>query len=703
MRQKVALTAAHLLCEGRVADMGMGSGAGSLALAALYPQLDVVGVDLDPEMVTLARETHQLPNLSFVQGDIAQRCFPDGSLDGIFDSSVLHHVTSFGGYRHANAADALGAQASALREHGVLVVRDFVHPGEGDVLLDLPTSDGDSSRDPRACSSAALFERFASEFRSLARDSGFAYERLEGAKPGWQRYRCARQHAVEFVLRKDYRPDWEAEVREEYTYFTQAQFEDAVHALGMRVLASTPIQNPWIVRHRFRGKFAMTTSRGEPCEDPATNIVVVGEKVPPGEGVRFEDRGDLPKIGFLELSGWRDRRTGAIRDLVRRPNRSVDIVPWFERGNDLFVLARTSYPRPIATCTLASPSIDGARSPAWMAEPMIVVQGDKPLGQTVEEALAEQARIGGERILGMHTGATYYPSPGGTQEEVAPVQVAIEPLFVEENLPRNTAFSSAGRLRAIEARQLLRAAQVGGIPDARLELNAYDLLARTGRDRGPWIGETIEIADVALDDRSKRTMASLLVRPSRRAFERADGNQAGKFLEVRCRGFGEIDSKGDTLSEVALELVLPRTRSTTSVAVAPLLRSNGSTWIGIDDDDLPAAQCFSGNSELLVAPAWRLPRDVVVTSRARAWVNERLEAEYGVVVKESFELGGRFLPSAGLSPEAVHPLAVSVAAIANAPRSLVWVELADAARNASFLADGHLRVCVLRAAHALGV
>jgi len=26
MRQKVALTAAHLLCEGRVADMGMGSG-----------------------------------------------------------------------------------------------------------------------------------------------------------------------------------------------------------------------------------------------------------------------------------------------------------------------------------------------------------------------------------------------------------------------------------------------------------------------------------------------------------------------------------------------------------------------------------------------------------------------------------------------------------------------------------------------------
>jgi hypothetical protein len=40
MRQKVALTAAHLLGRGRVADMGMGSGAGTAALAALYPELE---------------------------------------------------------------------------------------------------------------------------------------------------------------------------------------------------------------------------------------------------------------------------------------------------------------------------------------------------------------------------------------------------------------------------------------------------------------------------------------------------------------------------------------------------------------------------------------------------------------------------------------------------------------------------------------
>src|ERR1041384_7132668 len=111
MRQKVALTAAHLLCEGRVADMGMGSGHSSHALAALYPRLEVVGVDIDDTMVARAREHYPAAHPAVAGGDIAQSVFPPGTLDGIFDSSVLHHVTSYRGYRHENAAEALAAQA----------------------------------------------------------------------------------------------------------------------------------------------------------------------------------------------------------------------------------------------------------------------------------------------------------------------------------------------------------------------------------------------------------------------------------------------------------------------------------------------------------------------------------------------------------------------------------------------------------------
>src|SRR5262245_47021602 len=249
MRQKVALTAAHLLCEGRIADMGMGSGQGSHALAALYPRLEVVGVDVSTTMVELARDSYRLPNLSFVVGDIAGALFPEASLDGIVDSSVLHHVTSFGGYRHENAAQALAAQVTELRPGGVLVVRDFVDPGPAPVLLDVPADDGDGSDDPRHCSTAALLERCAREFRSLDPSPGFPLELMREPAPlppppaGWRRYRLSHKHAAEFVLRKDYRTDWESEIKEEYTYFTQAEFESLFARLGLRMLASTPLRN----------------------------------------------------------------------------------------------------------------------------------------------------------------------------------------------------------------------------------------------------------------------------------------------------------------------------------------------------------------------------------------------------------------------------------------------------------------------------
>src|SRR6185503_1397756 len=196
-------------------------------------------------------------------------------------SSVLHHVTSFGGYRHEAAGEAMAVQAQALRVGGVLIVRDFVAPESQPVTLEVPADDGEPIDDPRRASTAALLERFAREARSLHERPGIACERLQTARPGWRRYALDLRAAAEFVLRKDYRADWEAEVKEEYTYFTQAEFEARMAAMGLRVLASTPIRNPWIVRNRLRGKVVLRDAGGRELEPPATNILVAGEKVAP--------------------------------------------------------------------------------------------------------------------------------------------------------------------------------------------------------------------------------------------------------------------------------------------------------------------------------------------------------------------------------------------------------------------------------------
>ena len=113
MRQKVALTAAHLLCVGKVADMGMGSGRGACARCALSDDARVESISIRRWSNSLARSS--LFRILSSCRDIADRVLPDNAIDGIFDSSVLHHVTSFGGYRYDNAARALENQIGALR------------------------------------------------------------------------------------------------------------------------------------------------------------------------------------------------------------------------------------------------------------------------------------------------------------------------------------------------------------------------------------------------------------------------------------------------------------------------------------------------------------------------------------------------------------------------------------------------------------
>lgn len=98
-------------------DLACGTGDVAFALARQYPQGTVCGVDLTPEMLTIARSRNQFTNVTLELGDMHQLPFDSGSVDVVTGSYAL---------RNAPALDvALQEIHRVLRPGGTAAFLDF--------------------------------------------------------------------------------------------------------------------------------------------------------------------------------------------------------------------------------------------------------------------------------------------------------------------------------------------------------------------------------------------------------------------------------------------------------------------------------------------------------------------------------------------------------------------------------------------------
>lgn len=90
--QEVQLFGRYLLsARPRIADIGCGTGEITSRLAALYPDAEIIGVDILETSVAYARKQHGglAPRVQFGQGDAFGLTLPDGQ----FDLVVCRHLT----------------------------------------------------------------------------------------------------------------------------------------------------------------------------------------------------------------------------------------------------------------------------------------------------------------------------------------------------------------------------------------------------------------------------------------------------------------------------------------------------------------------------------------------------------------------------------------------------------------------------------
>jgi len=82
----------ELVGDGRVLDAGCGTGRITAYLRSLHPSLGIAGVDLSPEMLREARLA--VPDVEFVEGDLAALPFGDASFDGVLAWYSTIHTPS---------------------------------------------------------------------------------------------------------------------------------------------------------------------------------------------------------------------------------------------------------------------------------------------------------------------------------------------------------------------------------------------------------------------------------------------------------------------------------------------------------------------------------------------------------------------------------------------------------------------------------
>jgi ubiquinone/menaquinone biosynthesis C-methylase UbiE len=107
-----------------VLDIGCGTGTLALLVQARQPAARVVGIDIDPRIVTIARRKIARAGASIEvrEGSATDPPFPPASFDRILSSLMLHHLTT------AQKRETFAAARRLLRPGGELHVADWGKP-----------------------------------------------------------------------------------------------------------------------------------------------------------------------------------------------------------------------------------------------------------------------------------------------------------------------------------------------------------------------------------------------------------------------------------------------------------------------------------------------------------------------------------------------------------------------------------------------
>ena len=676
IQKKATLISAHFLLPAgaRVVDMGCETGEITYMLAVLNPRVEFIGIDRNAESIEFARKNYRLPNLSFRQSDISIPEMEDESIDGIINSNMLHHVYSAAGYNPDEVTNLLERQIQKLKIGGTMLIRDYVMPPpEEFVLMELPNMPS-VGPDMQDLSDADLLVSFSQTARPMVSGcEGFFIEELMPRQDGTRLFRLPHKWAKEFIHRKNYRKNWARELKEEYTFFTWQDFRREFARLGMRMVFSAPHWNPWVVQNCFKGRFQLYDENYTPLPPPPTNYFIVAQKVAERQSLIIEERRPSQKpVGDLQVIVVRDKKTGQLHELVKRPGEYCDIVPYrITPDNRLVIYVRSGYPRPIVNAVMrGSANLDGKKWSGHLIEPitMDTIQMTDDIEVNRQMIFGYVQSYAGLRAKGddkWYVGDTYFPSPDRIDE-------AIEPVFIEVENPQKTkwpieqdsevGFTELGTITELDAGDIILASQVGLLPEPRLELHVFELMSRYGIASPRWIGDTLP--DIEKQACKTHDPEDLLKEPEPAEFEE-ERKGAINLRQVKAVFVeeGKVGRATRGLSAQDIEFIVTDDGIENIAVVLPVSRDwDDNLLVALEPKILPVPNRMGGDGAMLNAPSFILPKNIKTVDDAKIFI----AGKFSVPVDSVASLGQSYFTHTGVTPQRVYPFVIAAQGSADA-------------------------------------
>ncbi len=676
--KKAWFTLSHILPSdgAKILDSGCKDGMMTYVMAALKPDINFIGLDIDASRIRQAQKNYRLKNLTYKLGNIYTDLTED-TYDAIVDSFFLHEIYSASFFNERLIELALQKQYKSLKNGGTLIIRDYLNPVSHEYVLIEFTDTGASGDTFETYSEADLLVWFSENARASSlkdgltgNDCGFFLEELPPNFPRTRLFRIPEKWAHEFILRKDNRERLKEELSKEYAFYSESDFQKHFAALGARLTYSAPNWDEGFLKARYTGKIRLYDESGNKLGPPPTNHIMVVNKIAERTSQAVQERRtSRTRSGSVYLRTVRDERTGGISDIICRDLEFAEVLPFrITQDGRLKVYLHEGVPRGLANAVpRVGKNLDGRKWSGHMIEPIGV---DAELVLPLKEQGNNELQIFSRTHVGLRPsldarlleGGGFYPDPNRIDERVLTyfyrVEDYHEPFDVKESLKDIEGYSSKGTIREFDAQDILNAISVGLIPTSRLEIQIISLFQLLGMKAEVWGEMPIQISEIPVDEtlNISQIMKGYSLNDDRFKPVRGEAGQIRLIQSIFVEEGREENGAVAGLSARELEFAVQEDSTINTAVVLPLVKNlNGEVMAGVVSQYLPVPQRFSNSGHTVTLPSFNLPKDVTDLEAARHYIAKQYDVKPEYVAR----MGESYFTHIGVTPHRVYPFVVT--------------------------------------------